>query len=78
MSAGMYVLICVYVHKVVKSGASVCKSGILFVLGCGERTTYMLSMRVLEYATADAEKHTGTRRFPPVPRFGTSALYGMS
>jgi hypothetical protein len=27
----------------------------------------MLSMRVLEYATADAEKHTGTSRFPPVP-----------
>jgi len=31
---------------------------------------------VLEYATAEAEKHTGTMRLAPVPRFGTIALYG--
>ena len=36
----------------------------------------MVSMRVLEYATADAEKHTGTIRLAPVPRLGTMALYG--
>lgn len=36
----------------------------------------MLSIRVLEYATADADRHTGTSKFPPWPRFGTIAWYG--
>jgi len=40
--------------------------------------TYMniVSIRVLEDATADAEKHTGTIRLPPVFRFGTIAACG--
>jgi hypothetical protein len=37
----------------------------------------MLSMRVLEYATADAEKHTGTSRFPPVPAMDDGVGVGV-
>ena len=40
--------------------------------------TYMNidSIRVLEYATAEADRQTGTSRLAPWPRFGTIAEYG--